>query len=157
MTILNAGNQRLGRETVNGTTGTVGLKTASWSSYVMIKRATIVYRTTIRIPVNKMIRNAGERPWVYPTSSAKRMSNALRNSITFPIVKMMILSAGKSCTLGQIAQRAIWNAWKITSWFQIVKNKPIKSNVTKNGSDIQIARQTMENVGKILTVWKRTL
>lgn len=109
MTILNAGNQRLGRETVNGTTGTVGLKTALWSSYVMIKRATIAYRSIIRILVNKMIRNAGERPWVYPKSSAKRMLNALRISITFPIVKMMILSAGKSCTLGQIARKGTWN------------------------------------------------
>lgn len=94
MTILNVGRLNLGNKIVNGTIGNVGFKEIIFHISAKIKKVSNVLQIFTEIVASRLMKNVGDKTFSYQTQNVKKMLNALRNSIIYPIVKMKILNVG---------------------------------------------------------------
>jgi hypothetical protein len=94
MTILNVGRLNLGNKIANGMNGNVGFKEIIFHISVKIKKASNVLQIFTEKFASRLIKNVGDKTFSYLTQNVKKMLNALRNSIIYPIVKMKILNVG---------------------------------------------------------------
>ena len=107
MMILNAGKLNLGKLTVNGMIGIVGsIKIISHIS-VKIKKVLNVLQHFMEIVASNLMKNAGEKNYYCQLLNVKRMSNAIKNSIIYPNVRMRISNAGKNLSIHLIANMEI--------------------------------------------------